>query len=332
MLHVKALYNLLRITEAQEPGQGHPAWAVEDLRELPLEILWDRLRKAGLFLERETLGQYVEECDTPEQLAELLLPDDKEPGWLDQHYLLLFELWRRLFPEKQSLSLFCDELDHRIALYDAGVLEHDETIQDGLANLLEILEENSDAGADPQEVFQAVCQYCAHDLELFLFDRISDILDEENFAYASELLEGFHPFVLDQTGFSFLRIRWLSHIDPRESDVLLAGLLKKELPLPLLLEMLRFLSSSGDRNLFVTASLKAIPLLETEEEMQELLGYAVEYYQRLDQEEAQQAVQTLLSEEKDPGSELSQEDQRRSALMALLTEPKRVGSGDSHTT
>lgn len=330
MLHVKALYNLIRIHEAEEPGHSHPSWATEDLRALSLDALWERLGRGGVVLDRETMAQYVEECDTPEQLAELILPEEKEAEWLDQHYLLLFELWRRLFPEKQSISLFCDELDHRIALYDAEAPGQEELIQDALANLQEILEENADTGADPQEVFQAVCQYSAHDLELFLFDRISEVLDEENFVYASELLDGFSRFVMDEYGFLFLRIRWLMQSDPKEADLLLAGLLKKELSSALLLEMLRFLSGRGDRALFLDAALKALPLLEDEEELQEVLGYASDYYRRLDQEEKEKEVQKLHLQ---PASFLPiPKDPRSLALVSLFTESKLAGSGDSRTT
>ncbi len=53
---------------------------------------------------------------------------------------------RRLIPEKQSLTIFCDELDHQIDLYDSNMLENMDALEDCLDNLQGLLNKNTDEG------------------------------------------------------------------------------------------------------------------------------------------------------------------------------------------
>ena len=41
---------------------------------------------------------------------------------------MIFELWRRLVPEKQTVSLIADEVDYQISAYDLGELERMELL------------------------------------------------------------------------------------------------------------------------------------------------------------------------------------------------------------
>jgi hypothetical protein len=295
MLQTKALYNLLRLNE--DPSVQADPWALEDLRAVPLEDLYQRLKPYYVELDKRSFFHFAEETDTPEELTDVLLPDGAPEKLRDPFYLLIFELWRRLLPEKQSLSIFCDELDHRIALYDEGNLENDEPIQDALANLLEILEENTDMGVDPQEVLIGISDYCAHDLEGFLYDYISDLLDSGNSIYATELLEGFSPYVADPLWFDVLRARLA---DIGEANLQIHQLLKHDLELPLLTEILRFLSANGEPTLFKLAVKKALPLLTEQEDLLDVMRWIADFYRRLDEEEKEKAVQTILNGRK-PG-------------------------------
>ena len=153
-LQTKAIYNLLRYA-GEQPTDVEP-WGLENLREPSLEELFQKLSRLGISLDKHSFGSFAEECDTPEELAELLLEDEADLKRQDEAYLLLFEIWRRLLPERQSLSIFCDELDHRIFLYDSGALGSDEPIQDILANLQEVLEENLDKGESAGAIFKAI--------------------------------------------------------------------------------------------------------------------------------------------------------------------------------
>jgi hypothetical protein len=230
MLQTRALYNLLRLNGERE---------VEDLRPVATDELFSRLQRYGIQIEQAAFTQFAEECQSPEELTELLLPDEGEEE--DAVYLILFELWRRILPEKPSLSIFCDELDHRIALYDQGVEESDELIQEALVNLLEVLDQNVDAGADPQEVFSAISDYCAHDLETFLFDYILDLLDSENCLSASELIEGYSHYIQEPLWFDFLRARLLSFTDEKAAQIAIQRILESNPDEDLMQEIARVL-------------------------------------------------------------------------------------------
>lgn len=294
MLQTKALYNLLRLNAAEDSTVKAEPWALEDLRTLGLEEIFSRLERYNVQLDRKSFHEFAEQCDTPEELSDLLLPDGCGEERRDPFYLLVFELWRRLLPEKQSLSVFCDELDHQISLYDQGDLESDELIQDGLANLLEVLDENADSGEDPEDVFSAICNYCAHDLESFIYDYISDLLDSGNSLYASELIEGFSLYITEPLWFDFLRVRLLAFTDIADSNLAMHRLLENELEIGLVFEMLRFLSANGEHNLFLIALKKALPLLTNEEELSEALTLTADFYRRLDEDQMEQSVLKLM--------------------------------------
>lgn len=296
MLQTKALYNLLRLNASEDPSLEADSWALEDLRALPMEELFSRLTPFQVQFDRRAFIQFSEQCDTPEDLCDILLPDDADEEASDPFYLLIFELWRRLIPEKQSLSIFCDELDHRIALYDQGLLENDEMIQDVLANLLEVFDENADSGADPQEILTAISDYCAHDLESFLYDFTSEILDSGNSLYASELIEGFSVYATEPLWFDFLRARLLAFTDIGDANLALHRILEGELELPLLLETVRFLSANGEHELFKLAVKKTLPLLESQEELMEVIRLTAEFYRRLDEDEMEKRVQKILNQ------------------------------------
>jgi hypothetical protein len=318
VLHTKALYNLLRFNLDEDPSIPHEPWAVENLRTLPIEELFFRLAEKGISLDRERFLHFGENCDTPEELTDLLLTDASDSALHDPVYLLVFELWRRLLPQKPSLSIFCDELDHLIELYDRAELESDEPLQDALANLQEIFDENADSGAPPREVFSSIEEYCAHDIEDFLYDFIADLFECGNTLYASELIEGFSPYVPEPLWFEILNARLLAISDIAAANRLVAQLLKKELDLPVLLEVLRFLATAGDRGLFVAAAKKAISRLETEEEFRELLTIVSDFYRLLDLDELEQAVQKFMKQRKSPSEALDPADPDLRAFAQMI--------------
>lgn len=322
-LQTKALYNLLRFNYQEDPSIACESWQVEDLRLSSVEDLFARIQELGLPLDKDQFFAFGESVESPEELTEILLDDHREIQTHDQIYLLLFELWRRLFPNKQTLSIFCDELDYRIHLYDRGELESDENIQDALANLEEILDENADVGAEPIEVFQTLSQYCAHDLEGFLYDYISEQIDAGYEFYASELLEGFYPYMSELRWFDFLRARLLASSDVLGANRTIA-LLVKELhqnpDLDLQLEILRFMVQAGDRSLFMDLLQNTLTLLQTEEDFQDIMEIAADYYRRLDIEEMEAAVQRIMQRRlgKKPMQELSQEDPDLKDFLGLI--------------
>ncbi len=300
-LQTKALYNLLRLNHDQDPSISCESWQIEDLRVLAQEELFARLKNAGLELDVQTLHGFAEECDSPEDLTELLLEEHAEPELHDRLYLLLFELWRRLLPEKQALSIFCDEFDHQISLYDAGLLASDEPIQDALANMIEIFNQNLDAGAEPMEILESVNCHSAHDIMSFLIDYVSELLDNGNELYASELIEHFAPYTQEAAWFDFLRVRLIAFSDPVGANHLLAALLeeKAEMTFDLLIEMLRFLTAFGERPVFMEAAQQTLSHVQAREEFVEMVELTADYFRRRDREDLEQAVLKLLETKTD---------------------------------
>jgi hypothetical protein len=319
-LQTKALYNLLRLNRAQDPTIRSEEWQIEDLRSEPIDELFERLRKAGISLDKDSFQRFAAENDSPEDLTELLLAERMDPKQHDQIYLVVFELWRRLLPERPSLSVFCDELDNRISLYDAGQLESDEPIQDALSNLDEILDENADTGAKPSKIFEGISNYCAHDLISFIIDYISDLLDSGNQLYASELIEDFAPYAPEPIWFEFLRARLSALTDPMEANRLIEKILEKEkeLSVDLLLEILRFQTGYGERSVFVGTVKKILLRIQTEEEFRELLELSAAYFRRRDREDLEKAVQTLLQKRKNLSGDLRSADPDLKAFEKLI--------------
>ncbi|MGE4574388.1 MULTISPECIES: hypothetical protein [Parachlamydia] len=294
----KALYNLLRMNWLLDPSIKVLAWQVEDYRALPVFEIFNRLQAKHVDLDKVSLTALAEHCDNPEDLTdELVEGSEISQEDEDQIYLLLFELWRRLIPEKPSLSTFCDELDHQIYLYDQGNLDQEEGIQDVLANLQVILDENVDGGGKPLEVFELVTNTCANDIESFLYDFIAEQIDHHNYSYASELIEGFQKYIKDEKWFEFLTTRILAVTDSHGANQQVRQLTKKIMAKPdleFIFEILTFLVQDGEKEAFVKLAKKGVSLLQTEEDFRDLLLISSDFFHHLDLEKQEDAIKKIL--------------------------------------
>lgn len=299
-LERRTLYNLLRLNWLNEPSLAVQPWQVEDYRACSLESLFTRLGEKGFFLDRISFLALADALETPEDLADdLFLDGEMDASTHDQIYLLIYEIWRRLVPEKLCLSIFCDELDYQIERYDRGDVSTLESIQDCLANLEIILQDNVDHGGNPREVFESINHKCANDLESFLYDFIADQIDNQNILYAAELLEDFTPYVKDFKWFILLQARVTASTDIPQALALIRHILleqQKDPDTEFYLEALSFLAQEGDRDLFVGHIKQTLPLLEVEEEFQDVLAICIEYFHRLDFDTQEQTVQKILQQ------------------------------------
>lgn len=299
-LERRTLYNLLRINWLMDPSLNVQSWQVEDYRALSLETLFLRLQKQGFFLDRVSFLALADSLETPEDLADdLFIDGDTEAETQDQIYLIIFEIWRRLIPEKLCLSIFCDEFDHQINLYDHGEINSLESIQDAIANLEVILQDNVDEGGDPHEILESINSKCANDLEDFLYDFIADQIDNKNYSYAAELLEDFIPYVSKFKWFALLEARVMAVSNAAKADVLMRHILQDQLQQPdpeLCLEILSFLAQEGDKDLFTSLVKHTIPLITIEEEFQDLLSSCAEYFHRLDLETQEKKINKILQQ------------------------------------
>lgn len=294
----RALYNSIRMNWLWNPSLQSKSWQVEDYRSIPTETLFQRLKDLHVSLDKQSLLALIDSTESPEDLSDELVDDlGLENEGQDQVYLLIFELWRRLTPEKQSISLFCDELDHQIYLFDNGLSTNGEDIQDAIANLEVILDENSDNGVDPVTAFETISTGCANDLEPFLYDYISEQIDNGNISYASELIEDFHEYASDSKWFEFLRAQVIATTDPKASNDIIRTLIKKISKNPdfeFAIEMFAFLSQSGEHDVFQSLLKSSIPLASTEEDFHEILTLSADYFARLDRDKEEQQIQGII--------------------------------------
>jgi hypothetical protein len=283
----RALFNLLGMNWAEDEEIQVEPWQVENYRSLALETLFEKLGELKISFNKQRFIEYAGSCDAPEELADALWIEGDDPSEHDKIYLIVFELWRRLLPEKQSLSIFCDELDHLIDLYDRGELASDEPLQTALTELARILDESVDRGQPPKEVFKALSEHCAHDLESFIYDLAATQIDQGNNILASELTDNFFAYIEDERWFEFLLARLTFEADEEEAHFMIDRLmeqLQEEPDFELLLEIARFTATKGVKGHFYRAALEARPCLQVEEDFQELLALSCEFLRFFDQD------------------------------------------------
>lgn len=293
----RALYNLIRMNWLNDPTTPCEKWQVEDYRSLTMNQLFLKLQRLGVHWDEEAFLLYAQPVESPEELSDLLLKDTElEPMDQDRIYLVLFEIWRRTLPQKLSLSLFCDELDHQIFLYDQGDVTAAESIQDAVANLQDLMDDHVDEGENHKKIFQLVSAACANDLESFLYDYIAEQIDNIAISYAVELLDGLDPYVGNNMWFDLLKVRILEFEDPAQSQDALRKLLNKavrEKEFTFNLEVLSFVSQCGEKKDFNKMIKASLPLLKTEADFQELLTICEDYYRCLDEDSKEKAVQKM---------------------------------------
>lgn len=322
-LRGRALYNLLRANWQRNPSLKVEDWQVANFREVPIPQLFEQLHTLGIQCDKQSFRAYAEECDGPEELAELLIDEKCPQDTRDRIYLLLFELWRRELPERQTLSIFCDELDELIQRYDQGALVSEEKVEQALDDLENILDESVDAGLQPREALQLVNEFCAHDIETFLYDYLSDKIDSGQELQASEMIDGFYDYVTDIRWLDFLRVRLFAKTHTSEFDPALARLIEslQEKPeLDLAMETAAFLVHEGNPEQFAQAVEVCLELIETEEDFQQLLAIVADYHDCLDQSEQLQSIEELFKRRstRDLTQPLSPSDSDLLAFRSLL--------------
>ncbi len=295
----KALFNLLRMSWIDDRNPHVKQWQIEDLQNVSIEELFSNLKSLGVILDEQSFNLYAENCSSPEELVDCVFLEEEDSEDKDRVYLILFELWKRLLPEKMCLSVFCDGLDQLIDFYDQGVLEDEEALQRALSFLQDLLDDISDKSGSKQSIFAEIASYCAHDLENFICDYIWDQIDEGNLLYGSELLDAFFDYSGDKRRFDLLRAKLFAFSDLEESNILYGRILEELSDQPdvdLLLRVAESLIHHGDVRLFMQAIRQALPLLEREEQLQNLLIIVAEYYRCLDRDVEEALVKSLLQE------------------------------------
>ncbi len=297
-LHKKALYNLIRYSSLEDKSfKDYEDWQVENLRDLSKKEIFNKISQLKINIDRDHFMLFSHSSDSPEELTDYLTDHLDNTKKYDQIYLLIFELWRRFVPEKQSLSIFCDELDYRIYLYDKNLLDSDEAIQDALANFLDILEEHVDNGLDPKEVFLSLKEYLAHDSEKFLFDYILEQIDFDNILYAQELYDGFVKYVSNEMWFKLLHARLISLENVFKANEIIKETIsytEASNDLEFLFITLELLTKFGDKKVFLEVLNKTLSFIHSETHFQYLLQITANYFHKIDKEDVEKAVINIM--------------------------------------
>lgn len=323
-LEKHALYTLLRMNWLNDSQLAVEPWQVADYRNLGTTELFAKLKGFSIDLDAKTFAAYADECDSPEQLTEHLIGDHPvDTKTEDQIYLLVFELWRKIMVEKPSLSILCNELDHQIHLFDRNELKTPPDLQDALGNFALLLNENVDEGLSSQEAFDLITPYFANDIENFLYDYIYQQIDEDNEAYAQELLDNFAPYLKGNKWFELLYIKLIMHSNSKMANKLLLHLMEdylNENDLDFNLELLSFLIGAGNNHDFRALGEATVPLLKTEEDFQDLVGLCADLLHRSDQEDKEKVLQDILRKrnKNHPEKPLVHPDEDLKALIELL--------------
>ena len=266
----RALYNFLQIRQQEDPSQAVEPWQLLDYRSMSEKELFHHLPIA---LSKEAFILYADSCETPEELLECLWIDEENLEGQEKAYLVIFEMWRRFLPNKQSLSIFCDELDDLIARFDLGedIEEKAHTLLDDLEN---ILHTNMQQGLAPKQVFSLISQYTAHDIATFLFDYILELIENHDDVFATSLIEAFEDYVPQKKWFTLLRAYLLSASQVEVWSHLIDRLLEEEEENPssaFLTELFYFLQGLEDTPLLKKCQELLFPLI-SDEEKEELLS------------------------------------------------------------
>lgn len=321
----RALFNSLRMNWLLDPKTDVEQWQVADYRSIDTNDLFSQLKPYGFDLNKDTFSAAADEVDTPEELTDALVND--APLKQDQQdfiYLVVFELWRRLLPERLCLSVFCDELDHILFNYDQGKLDDPDAVEDMLSNLLMILEENTDEGVEPQDAFTTLSDCCANDIENFLVDFIQDQIEMGNNAYASELIEDFAHYLKEPKWLDYLQVQVFTLTEPHTASLILQKLVENALEeddLEFNFSLLYLLVKQGDEKAFVDLVNHTLTLLEVEDDFQELLAICIDHYRLLDADQQEAKVQQLLQKRasQKPNKNIDQNDPDFRTLTKIMS-------------
>ena len=218
----RGFYNTLLFSSSEVKQK----WQIEDYSIPSTSQLLERLKKLGIHLDNASLKGYMDNAESPEDLTDILCPEDEGHPDYEKAYLLIFELWKRLLPDKETLSIFCDKLDHLIHAYDSGEPVADEVVK-ALNDLLKLLESYNSSGLSQKESYETFSSYLAQDLEVFIYDFLCDLMEAGEKTLAFELIFGFYDFLHDKPALDLLKATINLIENPEDSESMFYNILEK---------------------------------------------------------------------------------------------------------
>lgn len=300
----RALYNLLQAKAESGDSQDIKEWQIRDYRALSIDQLFDGLLDLGVELDLDQFEAAAENVDAPEEIAAAMAPPG-EP--YEKVYLYIFELWRRLMDDRETISIFCDELDKAISDYEDDPISNGEVIYGLFKELVTILEQNVTLGQKPKTLFKLISEFLSHDLESSIYNYIQDLIEQDRHMAASEITENFMPYVELEIWFELLNIKLMHGVSTEDATARVALFLEKvdaTKDLDLYLELLHFLNKTGHKELFESVFVKAMKLVTRQDEYIECLDILFEYFHLNDRKREEKVVRGLLDQIKPSGEEM----------------------------
>jgi hypothetical protein len=210
----RGFYNTLLFSSSEIKEK----WQIEDYQKMSTDELFKRLQKENIHVTEASLKEYMHSAESPEDLTDILCPEEEGSASFEKSYLVIFELWKRLLPKKETLSIFCDRLDHLIHAYDEGAAVADELVK-ALNDLMKIFEDMGSSGLSQKETYEIFSSYLAQDLETFIYDFLCDLIEAGEKTLAFDFIFGFYDFLHDKPALDLLKttINLIENPDDSES-------------------------------------------------------------------------------------------------------------------
>jgi hypothetical protein len=288
---IKAHYNLLKAQVAWDPSTPHEKWMVEDLSAVSDKNLLKRLEDLKVPVSSTNLKKYLEEIETPEDFLEAVTLETDGPEKVENVYLILFELFKRHAPKKESLSIFADELDSLIQKYEATSGKNWAEIVPHLKQLVHILRENLSGVKNPSEVLEKLSRHFAYDLEGFIYDFIADLIDSSQEVLAEEFIELFFDYLTKPYWFTLLEY-YLKGADEERLENL-SDLAIETKDFEFSLEVLHVLKEEESDRFFPLLS-HTVDFSKEEADFVELLTVAQEFFEEKDRLREMMEIKKIL--------------------------------------
>lgn len=292
----RALYNLLQTKAQREDSHEAADWQIRDYRALSIEELFRGLSNLGLDMDVDQFEKAANEVEAPEDIAASIAPPG-EPR--NRVYLYLFELWRRLMDDRETISIFCDELDKTISAYEDDPVSNDEILYVSLKELIGILEQNVSLGQKPKILFAMISDFLSQDLESSIYNYIQDLIEQDRRMVASEITSNFAPYVEQTLWFDLLRVKLLHGATTEDTTAVMSLFLERleqAKDLDLYFELLHYLNKTGHLELFERVFVNALELVKTGDEYVESLDILFEYYHLNDRKREEKIVKRILAD------------------------------------
>lgn len=218
----RGFYNTLLFSSSEIKEK----WQIEDYKKLSIDQLLQRLVKENIHVTESSLKEYMQNAESPEDLTDILCPEDEGTESFEKSYLVIFELWKRLMPKKETLSIFCDKLDHLIQAYDEGSQVADELVK-ALNDLMKIFEDLCAGGLSQKEAYDLFSSYLAQDLETFIYDFLCDLIEAGEKTLAFDLIFGFYDFLHDKPALDLLKTTINLIENPEDSEGVFLNTIEK---------------------------------------------------------------------------------------------------------